>query len=263
MAILLEKMGHDATFCENGQEALELLQREPYDVVLLDYHMPVLDGLATTEAIRRLDSPAAQIKIILVTADVVNDTRRRAMEVGVNEFTSKPLQAEDLQAALGRCGLLDPSGLGVLSLSVHSLPAPLPMPNFNATEPPPAAQTEPAEPADLLIDTEAFGEIVSMMPPETLTEMLKTVFDPPAGTAPELLQSLANGDREAVNHNAHKLKGTAMLLGFRALARSSALLEDQSKDPDVPMHISLGTQLRTDLERTQAALQQLEAGSVI
>ncbi len=256
MNILLEKMGHDAVFCENGQEALELLQRETFDVVLLDYHMPVLDGLATTEAIRRLDGPAAQIKVILVTADVVNDTRKRATEVGVDEFASKPLQAEDLRRALSHCGLLGDPEHAMPGVSVHRLSGSFPMSAYGlpTAVPAPAAQPE----VDDVIDADSYAEVMSMMPEDSLGELLKTVFDPPEGTAHVLLQALADGNREEVHHNAHKLKGTAMLMGFKALVRSSAELERLSQDPSLPIHVSLGTQLRRDLERTQAALKLLE-----
>ncbi len=254
MAILLEKMGHDATFCENGQEALELLDSQPFDVVLLDYHMPVLDGLAATEAIRRLDGPASQIKVILVTADVVNDTRKRAMEVGVNEFTSKPLQAADLQRALGHCGLLDDPDRPQASNSVQRLSGPFPMSSYEL----PVRLPQPQEAPSAVIDAEAYAEVMSMMPEDSLDELLKTVFEPPEGTAHVLLEALREGDREAVHYNAHKLKGTSMLMGFRAIVRSSAQLEALSQDPQQPLHISLGVQLQRDLELTQKALAQLE-----
>jgi signal transduction histidine kinase/ActR/RegA family two-component response regulator/HPt (histidine-containing phosphotransfer) domain-containing protein len=262
MNILLEKMGHDATFCENGQEALELLQRDNYDVVLLDYHMPVLDGLATTEAIRRLDSPASQIKVILVTADVVNDTRKRAIEVGVDEFASKPLQAEDLKRALRHCGLLTDPDHPMPGISVHRLTGSFPMSAYGlpTAVPEPAASTPTA--ADV-IDAESYAEVMSMMPEDSLGELLKTVFDPPEGTAHVLLKALADGDREAVHHNAHKLKGTSMLMGFTAIVRSSAELERLSQEPEQPIHVSLGAQLRRDLELTQNALRQLEPGELI
>ncbi len=254
MAILLEKMGHDATFCENGQEALDILKAQPFDVVLLDYHMPVLDGLAATEAIRQLDGPASQIKVILVTADVVNDTRKRAMEVGVNEFTSKPLQAADLQRALGHCGLLDDPDRPQASNSVQRLSGPFPMSSYEL----PVRLPQPQEAPSAVIDAEAYAEVMSMMPEDSLDELLKTVFEPPEGTAHVLLEALREGDREAVHYNAHKLKGTSMLMGFRAIVRSSAQLEALSQDPQQPLHISLGVQLQRDLELTQKALSQLE-----
>lgn len=252
MNILLEKMGHDAVFCENGQEALDLLNRQPFDVVLLDYHMPVLDGLATTEAIRAMEGPASQIKVILITADVVNDTRKRAVEVGVNEFTSKPLQAADLHRALLRCGLLDdPSVPETAVLMRPSSPFPL-----SAYELPVRLPEAPS--MSSLIDLESYAEIVSMMPAETMSEMLDTLFEPPEGTLPVLQAALIEGDREAVGYNAHKLKGTAMLLGFRAIIRTAAQIEHQATQTTDPLSPDWVAQLQSDLDATRRALQQYE-----
>jgi len=239
--ILLDKMGHDAIFCENGLQALTLVKEHALDVVLLDYHMPVLDGLATTEAIRALDGPASNVKIILVTADVVNDTRKRAQEVGVNEFASKPLQAADLQRALQRCGLLEPVG---------------------ATPVPPQAAapaTDLRSSAAGLIDSESYAEIVAMMPPDTMDELLATLFAPPEGTVHRLLEALERGEPAAMAYNAHKLKGTAMLLGFRAIVDTAAEIERRALRDDADMPSSLRTQLLDDMQRTQQALKNFTA----
>ena len=259
MNILLDKMGHEATFCENGQEALELLGRQTFDVVLLDYHMPVLDGLATTEAIRALEGPVAEIKVILVTADVVNDTRKRALEVGVNEFTSKPLQSDDLRRALTRCGLLDevPSpqefssthaplasrSSGPFALSSYEMPVRLPDLSHSAAG---------------LIDGESYGEILSMMPDDSLDELLKTLFEPPDGTVHVLAQAMLDGDREAIGYNAHKLKGTAMLMGFRALVKTSAQIEHIATQTQDPVPAELGQQLLRETDLTQKAIRDFE-----
>ena len=246
MNILLERMGHEAVFCENGQEALQLLERQRFDVVLLDFHMPVLDGLSTTSAIRALAGPNKDIKVVLVTADVVNDTRKRAQDVGVNEFASKPLQAIDLQRALQRCGLLDAST------------APL-----DDSEPAPAAEMQVAE--DLrgsaagLIDNESYSEIVSMMPPDTMRELLGTLFDPPEGSVHVLVASLAEGNSDKIAYDAHKLKGTAMLLGFRALVRTAAQIERLAPQENDSLRRELGTQLLADSTRTQKALSEFSA----
>jgi hypothetical protein len=248
MSILLEKMGHDAVFCENGQEALQLLARQPFDVVLLDYHMPVLDGLATTEAIRLLAGDTAQIPVILVTADVVNDTRKRALEVGVSAFASKPLEGKDLRHALRQCGLLEVGQAGepeALSASGPFAPKPSPM------APPgerPARREE-------VIDDASYDEICDMMPNASMHEMLDTLFAPPEGTVPQLLAALASGDRAEIHYKAHTLKGTAMLLGFRALAKTSARIEHLSTDPIGPrLPAALSEQLMRDMEATQQAL---------
>ena len=256
MNILLEKMGHEATFCENGQEALQLLAREPFDVVLLDYHMPVLDGLATTEAIRRLEGEVSEIKVILVTADVVNDTRKRALEVGVNEFTSKPLQAEDLRRALRRCGLLDDPGLTVEELdpTLMRSSSPFPLSSYEM----PVRLPDLSHAAVGLVDTESYREILDMMPEDSLDELLRTVFDPPEGTVHVLGQALLDQDRDAIAYNAHKLKGTAMLMGFRALVKTSAQIEHIATQTQDPVPAELGQQLLREAELTRKALQDFE-----
>lgn len=257
MSILLEKMGHEATFCENGQEALQLLACEPFDVVLLDYHMPVLDGLATTEAIRRIDGPVSEIKVILVTADVVNDTRKRALEVGVSEFTSKPLQAEDLKRALRRCGLLDDPGMTVEELDPSTLRAssPFPLSSYEM----PVRLPNLSHVAVGLVDPESYREILDMMPEESLDELLKTLFEPPEGTVHVLSQALLDGDRQSIGYNAHKLKGTAMLMGFRALVRTSAQIEHIATQTEDPVPSELGQQLLREADLTRQALRDFEA----
>jgi hypothetical protein len=248
MSILLEKMGHEAVFCENGQEALQLLARQPFDVVLLDYHMPVLDGLATTEAIRLLAGDTAQIPVILVTADVVNDTRKRALEVGVSAFASKPLQGDDLRDALRQCGLLEIGPVGevdVLSANIPLAPKPSPL----------ASPSQRLVRREEVIDDASYDEICDMMPNASMHEMMDTLFAPPEGTVPQLLAALASGDRAEIHYKAHTLKGTAMLLGFRALAKTSARIEHLSTDPIGPrLPAALSEQLVRDMEATQQAL---------
>ncbi len=243
MNILLERMGHEATFCENGQQALQLLASQRFDVVLLDYHMPVLDGMATTAAIRSLNAPSKDIKVVLVTADVVNDTRQKALEVGVNEFASKPLQLQDLQRALQRCGLLDAQAIQDSGpASAPDIAAPKPD-ELNAS-------------AAGLIDTESYTEIVAMMPPDTMDELLGTLFEAPQGSVHVLVASLAVGDPEQIAYDAHKLKGTAMLLGFRALVRTSAQIERLAPEENPTLRRELATQLLADAHRTQQALTE-------
>jgi two-component system, sensor histidine kinase len=247
MSILLEKMGHEAVFCENGKEALQLLARQPFDVVLLDYHMPVLDGLATTEAIRQLASDTAQIPVILVTADVVNDTRKRAQEVGVSAFASKPLQGDDLRRALRQCGLVE-TGNSVDIPPAAAQPAALSAPQVSSIV------THLTRREDV-IDDASYGEVCDMMPDGSMHEMLDTVFAPPEGTVPQLLAALAIGDRAEIHYKAHTLKGTAMLLGFRVLAKTAARIEHLSSDTEGPaLPKALSERLIQDMEATQQAL---------
>lgn len=88
---LLEREGHTVEIVCNGLEAIEAVRQRSYDVVLMDIHMPELDGLAATERIRQLDGPAAGIPIIALTADAMIEHRQACIDAGMNEHLAKPI----------------------------------------------------------------------------------------------------------------------------------------------------------------------------
>ncbi len=100
LAVLLQRLGHVATFCENGELALQALQHQDFDVVLMDIHMPVMDGLTATRLIRALPNEKSQIPVIVLSADVYKEARDNATMVGVNAFIPKPVQPQELQITL-------------------------------------------------------------------------------------------------------------------------------------------------------------------
>ncbi len=103
VGILLERMGYQTTFCENGQLALECVQSGDFDLVLMDVHMPVMDGLAATRAIRALTGGVRHIPIVALTADAMNNAQEDALGAGVNFFVTKPVHMAQLQEAIARC----------------------------------------------------------------------------------------------------------------------------------------------------------------
>ena len=98
VGVLLGRMGCDLTFCENGQMAVDRVQQEVFDMVLMDVNMPVMDGLSATRLIRALPGPVARIPIVVFTADVMNDANEQAMAAGANDFITKPVKIEELRA---------------------------------------------------------------------------------------------------------------------------------------------------------------------
>ena len=100
MALMLKRMGFEATFCDNGKVALEAIAQAPYDLVLMDIHMPVMDGLTATRAIRCLSGPNAKIPVIALTADVLQEAREQAKAAGVNAFITKPVRQEELESVI-------------------------------------------------------------------------------------------------------------------------------------------------------------------
>ena len=100
VGLLLQSMGHMVSFAENGQQALMQASQSDFDLVLMDIHMPVMDGLSSARQIRALNGARGQVPIVALTADVMNDAAEQAMAAGMNAFLSKPLQKTQLQAVM-------------------------------------------------------------------------------------------------------------------------------------------------------------------
>jgi CheY-like chemotaxis protein len=100
VGVLLGRMGCHIHYCENGQLAVDLLQQEAFDLILMDVNMPVMDGLTATRLIRALPGAVAQTPIVVLTADVMNEASEQALSAGANDFISKPVKVEQLRTVI-------------------------------------------------------------------------------------------------------------------------------------------------------------------
>lgn len=97
----LEMRGHQVFVANNGKEALAALQREPFDLVLMDVHMPEMDGLEATRTIRRSEQGTGQhLRIIALTASAMTGDRENCLAAGMDAYLSKPFNANDLFRAV-------------------------------------------------------------------------------------------------------------------------------------------------------------------
>ena len=99
---LLEKMGHEVTLVSNGFEAVAAVESNSYDYVFMDVRMPELDGLTATRRIRALPSERAHTPICAMTANATIDDQKQCLAAGMDDFVSKPLTRQSLEAALVR-----------------------------------------------------------------------------------------------------------------------------------------------------------------
>ncbi len=102
MLQLLAYMGYRADAVASGQEVVEALERQPYDVVLMDMQMPEMDGLEATRVLRRRLPPARQPWVVAVTASAMEEDRRACLEAGMDDYLCKPMRIPELMALFRR-----------------------------------------------------------------------------------------------------------------------------------------------------------------
>jgi len=106
---LLKRAGHEVTIAGDGNQAVELAARQTFDMVLMDMHMPEMDGLEATRAIRLLPGPASKVPIVALTAAGASSDIQTCLEAGMNYFLVKPFRIERLEAILGEMARANPS----------------------------------------------------------------------------------------------------------------------------------------------------------
>ncbi len=99
---LLKRAGHHVDVAINGAEALDALRRADYDIVLMDMHMPEMDGLEATQAIRALPGDEARIPIVALTANAMGSEERKCFVAGMDDFLSKPFEPDDLTGMIDK-----------------------------------------------------------------------------------------------------------------------------------------------------------------
>jgi signal transduction histidine kinase/DNA-binding response OmpR family regulator/tetratricopeptide (TPR) repeat protein len=189
---LLGRAGIGVSVAADGQEALDLLERERFDAVLMDCQMPVLDGYAATRALRR--RPGLQdLPVIAMTANAMAGDREKVLEAGMNDHIAKPIRVDDLFATLARW----------------------------VRPPRPASPEWPVLPG---VDMRA--GLAGVMGNETLYRRLLGMFlERERGFAERFRAAYGAGDIEACTRYAHDMKSVSGTLGMPVLQRAAAALE--------------------------------------
>ncbi len=211
IAALLERLGHQGIFATNGLEAVQALRQQDVDLVLMDVHMPVMDGVAASEAIRAMEPPASQVRIVALTADVFADTRERCLRAGINEVITKPVSLPDLTALLARH-----FGNAEASAATEAAAAP-------ATPPDEAAPREAP-----LLDAGALRHVTDLMGPDRAPALYAGFFEQAGDAARRMREAMRDADVEEVRRAAHAMKGAALNLGLPALAEAAAGLNNEA-----------------------------------
>ena len=195
---MLTKRGFEVECANNGREAISMLAVRPYALVFMDCQMPEMDGYAATMAIRSREKGTERLPIVAMTAHAMKGDRERCLAAGMDDYLSKPLRPEALDAALERW-------LGA----------------------PPASEVEaPAadNPFDALVD-EARMRVFRVDYPEIIDQLIELFVESTPPLLEELREAAERGDGEDVRRTAHKLKGSCQNIGAGFMAKLAHDLE--------------------------------------
>ena len=230
MAALLARLGHHATVVDNGLEALQTLQARAagaavpaFDLVLMDVHMPVMDGVAATVALRALPPTVGRVCVVALTADVYGATRERCLAAGIDEVASKPMSSVALRALLERR-----FGNPVAAPGAAALPA--------LDSPADRSGQSPG-----LLDTATLHNVRDLMGPTGVPTLYGGFFEQAEDAARRMRDALRDADTEALRRCAHTVKGAALNLGLPALAQAASRLNREAGTLAAP-HLALAVQ---------------------
>ncbi len=212
---LLGRIGYRADVVANGQEAIDALLRQPYDVVLMDGQMPEMDGVEATRLIRRQLPPGQQPRIIAMTADALQGDRERYLAAGMDDYISKPVRFEDL--------------VRVLTQELHRQAAP------EANPLQPAGAAAPAAAAAASVERlnhavlDEFRDLMGDEGGQMVAGLISLYLKDAPLLIQDMLQAAECGNQDDLHRAAHTLKGNSSQVGAARLSGLCFDLEQAAK----------------------------------
>jgi CheY-like chemotaxis protein len=261
---MLRAMGCRVDIAEDGVGAVDAVSAKAYDVVLMDCHMPVMDGFEATAVIRRREGQKGtktRVPIIALTADAVEGDRERCLAAGMDDYLAKPFTQDDLQGMLERWLLAWPSS------------AEPPHPAAGGAERASATANPTERPASCLVqagggespvDHRALMNIAALQQPGSppvLPRVISTYFQSSGKLLEKLRQAVEQGEADVAREAAHSLRSSSANLGAKHLASLSRELEEAGRAHSMEKTGPLWEQIKTEHGRVVAALQKELAGA--
>jgi signal transduction histidine kinase/CheY-like chemotaxis protein/HPt (histidine-containing phosphotransfer) domain-containing protein len=240
---VLQIMGYPHAAVSTGAQTLAMLEREYYDIVLLDIHMPDLDGLAATRLIRRHYRAERQPYLIAITASASPDIRAECLSAGMNDYLSKPLQIPQLQAAITRYQA---------SISASTAPEQY---LHDRTVGTPVQEYESAPSTSAPLDTETFARVRALFGPGQDVE-LRTLIESYRTDSAALITKMhvanATEDHSLLEQAVHQLKSSSAIVAALPLA-------ELCKEFEAALHTNGTYDWQVWIERTEAEFTRVRA----
>ena len=304
---LLVQAGHQVVLCADGDQARRAAAGGGFDAVVLDLHMPVMDGFDAARAIRRLPGPPGQVPLIALSADALERSREQTLLAGMNAFVPKPAQPAQIEQALRQVlGLAaDAPGAGLLAapaarpgavtasavtasaatasaaLSAAATTAAAmsdedkapaapvdtrtggaaapgtasssPTPDADPSTPPAALPTA-APAAGPALDDAQWHKLTNLVAPEVLKAMLNAFQHDSLDALQAMRAALQREDAAMLSMRSHRMRGSALAIGLRAVAETAGQLEHQADRQEL---LDAAASLAVLAEQVHQALQEL------
>lgn len=230
---IIEKLGHRAEVAENGEEAVEAMGLMPFDIVLMDVHMPEMDGFTAATKIREMSGQAGKVPIIALTADVIGGIVERCQSAGMNAYLSKPFTPQQLAQALARWAEI-PAENGAETA------------NKNVS-------------MDLDTDEAADHSTLRSLEEQLGSDAVARLIDQFRETLPEQVSRIetSTDDAETLRDAAHKLAGGAVVIGLHALADLCREIEHAAAAGDLDSARQATERLHETVTQSTLALDRL------
>ncbi len=235
----LKRLCYSADVASNGLEALEALEQQPYDVVLMDVQMPELDGLDASRRICEQWPPESRPQIIAMTANALPEDREACFSAGMNDYVAKPIRAEELAAALKRAQPLRNRDAG-LGESVHA-----------------GSPTR-----EVSLEAAALQNLRDIGGVDFLIEVVDVFLADAPALITSLRSSLERRDTEELRRAAHTLKSNGATLGAMVFADLCRTVEQHAKDGRLDGVSQLVDQIEQEYRTLEKALASLRSEPV-
>jgi signal transduction histidine kinase/DNA-binding response OmpR family regulator len=226
---MLRRLGHQAVVARNGTSAIEQAGREAFDVILMDLHMPDMDGVEATQRIRKLPLPRFP-RIIALTADVSERSRERFSQAGIHTIIGKPILLKTLRDALAR----GTAGKGPPDLTVIARPA-----------------------LHGLVDEAFLDDQKELLGAAQIAKLLRLLQQTSADLSSEIAKAAAVSDRARLSRAAHQLGSAASALGLVRLMQRCSEIELAAATMSPDQCRSASDELIALQQRSLAALGDL------
>jgi signal transduction histidine kinase/DNA-binding response OmpR family regulator len=203
--LLLKALGYTADVVDNGADAVHAVQSQHYDVVLMDVHMPGMDGLEAAREIRASVPAALRPRIVALTASVLEEERQLCADAGMEGFIAKPVDRQRLAEVLAEAAAVLPAQAEPAAARLHAEPAP--------------SEVDPAKIDDMrrILGVAGIRDVLSVF----LSDMPRQLR--------ELHDGFARGDAYLLGRRAHDIKSAAGVVGAAVLSERAAALERLAK----------------------------------